>query len=614
LKKGDLILQAQKPGDAQILQLIPRSNLLDDFPRHFVDEYVHWLNLSTGELEFRPAGSPWGPSIWRLCFDNRRAQDKINMSSFHFRDAILQKQCQDNCESPIRIIDIRSTTFDVVSRLVSSLESPEHITVTVVYTTQTLEVSLPRLRLSFFVNTNGELECRSLPGLIIDKSQSCGTLFGLRSKLVLRPTRRGSSSKLEGSQSVPSRRVIIPQGDISFRTIEGFTDVFINTDAQKHVHWHEYTIDIDLGCLTNNSSLGSRLYQCYLHALTSHCLPDPLLSHTGTEEALYILRSAACRSFQKLDVHEETLLKLVRDLSPHRTFSRQSMVKIMWNDLPVLSQHHDFSPLVCSLLGHARALEALYDLPASLDTADYDQSSLNWVPFHHTSSYYPSELHISEQSLSFDDVEYRPGEVPNVETAENVFFRESAAVSYTKGISPRTSSESLKALINELLDSPKPLLQLYGNELNKSHCELLRQDAHRCTQGVVPSHEVLLLYHEECSRRKDKIYSNISAALAPSQNVEEISHIAGLWPRITPRSILRQLAHDRICTLPNHWKSIIMFYAISFLRYQQSLRLIELVSRQRYEDLFREIEAVRHDILAGSTPDWLLIQVRQMPC
>jgi hypothetical protein len=127
---------------------------------------------------------------------------------------------------------------------------------------------------------------------------------------------------------------------------------------------------------------------------------------------------------------------------------------------------------------------------------------------------------------------------------------------------------------------------------------------------VVPSYEVLLLYNEECSRRKDKIYSNISAALAPSQNEEEISHIAGLWPRITPRSILRQLAHDRISALPKHWKSIIMSYAISFLRYQQSLRLIELVSRQRYEDLFREIEAVRHDILAGSTPDWLLIQVR----
>jgi hypothetical protein len=117
--------------------------------------------------------------------------------------------------------------------------------------------------------------------------------------------------------------------------------------------------------------------------------------------------------------------------------------------------------------------------------------------------------------------------------------------------------------------------------------------------------ELLLDYHEQCSYKKDKLFSEISAALAPSQNVEKTS----LWPRITPRSLLRQLAQDRITTLPDQWKSVITRYAVSFLKYQQSLRMLELSSRQKTEELLREIEAISHDVLAESTSDWLLIQV-----
>jgi hypothetical protein len=74
------------------------------------------------------------------------------------------------------------------------------------------------------------------------------------------------------------------------------------------------------------------------------------------------------------------------------------------------------------------------------------------------------------------------------------------------------------------------------------------------------------------------------------------------------------LAHDRINTLPDQWKFVIMCYAVTFLKYQQSLRLLELSSRRKYEELQKEIEAIRCDILAESTPDWLLIQVRSLSC
>jgi hypothetical protein len=857
--------------------------LIGDFPRCLVDEHHHWLDLSTDELEFRPAGSPWtpAPSNWRLY---------IQKSGIGI-DTLLQKPSRDN--SSMRVIDIRSNTFDAVSGLLSPLESPAHIIVT--HTTQTLEVSLPRLRLSFFVNTSWDLECRSIPGYVVDGNQSCGTMFGLANKLVLCPS-PASSEKPQ----LP-RRILIPQGKICFKTDEDFTSVSINTDAEQHVRWHEYTINTGLGYLTSNTSLSSKLYKCYLHALTSHCLPDPLLGHTGTEEALYMLRGAACRSFQRLHVQEAKLLELIGNLSPIRVYySRhlEPMATVKWNDLPALSQHLDFFPTVCSILDHACALESLYDSPSVFNTTPRNQTLLNRATCHNQ-LYYPSDLHISEQSVSLADVKYLSRDFPdgtaehmafntswslwntqpsldnttpdlwdvmklwdslgpagskislqyspywvrfdaaqdwfkicdlirksakqnflklrivlsfslsaaayskskysnivpfiiafaldercrNLSPPQHSFFtpsdgiapeiehvmdlvsesalspglscyyhsvmgipmnvlsmskqgheenirRESSVVaesivhqwpryqsvdipkvwfdgprcsqrigeyvqsifqnirlreyvlqlqsiwndyvalrvgpadavpymsstqfiisrsktapcslvdvlvshtnvptpsrdrgpvfqdhdivpptSTTEGIPRRVGLASLEMLVAELQKSGQPLLKLYGIELSKSHHEILGQNWPRFAQRAVqvPLHKYLLIYHKECSYEKDKLFSEILGALSPSQNVEEICYIAGLWPRITPRSILRQLARDRIGTLPDQWKISIMRFAVSFIRYQQSLRLLELSSRQECENLLHEIQAISDDVLAESTPDWLLIQVR----
>ena len=879
-------MRARKPGDSQILQLIPRSKLSGDFPRHFIDGYTHWLDLKSRELEFRPAGSPWTPrsSNWRLYIHEPGVYPR----------AMLRKPSQDS--SWMQLVDIRSNTFRVVSNILSPLESPENIIAS--YTTQLLEVSLPRLHMSFFVNSDWELECRSIPGYVVDKIQSCGTMFGLWNKLILCPATNSSEGSL-----LP-RRIIIPQGKVSFSLMDDFSSVSIDTDGEQHVRWHEYTIDTQLGCLMSNTSLSSKLYQCYLHALTSHCLPDPLLGHTGTEEALYMLRSASCQSFQRLDGLETTLLEMISDLTPDRVYYPQhqrSMAFVKWNDLPALSQHHDFFGTVCTILDHARLLEALYDQPIAFESHDRNPSLLIRAASRNK-SYYPSDLQISESPSSVDDVEYRSRDVPDSESSEHVAYRTSwciwngqsslgcglpvrklwdlmcswgslgparsevslkysrywlkcdvaqdwfdifdlcrravkgnlrnsrikwsfcfSAVAYSNsrfadivpiliifaldrrcgnlnpppdrsytlsdGVAPertrleilvskfaspicsipeyvfeergtskkakkrrkeeydrtiskqssavvdsilrcwpnygsvyfggpwidesecrqctreyiesvsrnvrlkdhvlqlerilqeyvnvlipaattsylfsprfnthhamsisysirdvfslRTTvpnrqidgelfpfpginippsaetdgctapvgSDSLRVLIDELRYSPQPLLQIYGNELNKSHREFVEYNASQAAQGAVPSYKRLRLYHDECSRKKDKLFFEISAALAPSQNVEKANDIAGLWPRVTPRSLLRQLAQDRIVTLPDRWKGVITRYAVLLLKYQQSQRLLELSSRQRHEELLREIESMRSNILAESTPDWLLVQVRRL--
>ena len=858
-------MQARKPDNSRLFQLIPRFRLVDDIPRHFVDEYIHWLDLRTGELEFRPVGSPWTPSPSNWCLYLQKLSIPEQPKCFTLsRYATLKKARQDI--PPILLIDIRSNSFDTVSRLLSPIENSESLIIT--HTTQTLEVSLPRFRLSFFVNTNWELECRSIPGYVVDKTQSFGTMFGLRNKLLLCPSSTGPDSPLM------QRRVIIPQEKISFSLSGNFTNVYMNTGVRGHVRWHQYTIDTDLGCLRSNTSLISKLYQCYLHALTSHCLPDPLLGHTGTEEALCILRSAGCRSFQRLDTEEAEMLGLICDLTPRRDYisEKTSMAKVTWKDLPALSQHHAFFPAVCSLLDHARALETLYDKPTDFDIYR-DPLLLNRATSRNR-SYYPSDLHIPGQLSFRGDVEYRSRDISSLETTEHAVFQTSwsiwngrpslergssdlldlmkswgslgpmrsskislrysrywlefdaardwldiydlcckainrdletlrnlkttlffslsaAAYGHSKYsdivpvvtiivialdercknldhpppdhhspywladiVSPeptyRLVSESalplslttahfldvegtthgqlgheeydavpeqwfsnsecnkriqkydlsitrkirlrnhvlrlqailqhyggvvipavtpyvfspqfitstpkvpsyslcdvlsariivstppaggessqlsvipstavtdydpstsgphgLQTLIDELIDSQQSLLQHCGSDLSHSNRALVEQKASPFTRHPAPSHEVLLVYYDECSRIKDKIHSEIEAALSPSQKAEEIIGSAGLWPRITPRSILRQLARDRFTTLPSQWKAMIMHYALWILKYQQSIRLLGLSSRQKYEELVREIEAVC-DGMKEWNPDWLLIQV-----
>ena len=857
---------------------------MGDFPKAFVDDYVHWLDLDTGEVEFRPKESPWtsDPSNWRLAVSTD-ASDTRSV----FRKA-------GDSVAPVDLVDIRSKTFQMISRSLSPLDSPENIIVTC--TNHALEAHLCRLRLAFFVNRNSELECRNMPGYVIDKLQSCGTMIGLRNQLVLRPGR--------DSSEMP-RRVIIPQGDVEFGLDGDFSRVSIKTGTERYVHWHEYTLDTDLGRLTGNVSLRSKLYQCYLHALTSHCLPDPLLGHTGTEESLRMLQSAAFLSFQRLDTQDAILLNLIGNLTPGRAYyppHLKSMVTVKWSNLPVLSQHHDFHFSVLEILDHARAVEVLYhdDDPVAFEVLSKDASLLkrtasrnkiyyNLQSLRHSSSEYsiPKDvayksrdvadgrsaelsayqtswsvwngqpclsrshlglwdkmqtwksvgvadtaisLRYSRRWLTFDaakdwlriydicqealscdpqdlkirlafslsaasysrnyyadiiplvlifatDARFRgltrpspshynlsdgtyptharlvelmtqfalpldqtPAHTMEVRAiarkkvtkerrqAYNSAISENASTAaqsvmerwpsspwrkgrcrnllsqwfdtqgckegvdaYLQSVSrnstlrdhinrlqtivdcyastsqsppntpyafspilsasapkvlpslqellmsrappifelfdcsiptilstmtvevesapPSSKEDNLRCLIREFGQSQESLLKLYGEDLSKSYSDLVGKAAPFPVHRGVPLQEELRHYRDLCSKQKGALFSQLSGSLAPSQKHETILNISGLWPLITPRSILRELSRDRVFALNNQWKHAITLYAAAFLKYQQSQRLLELSSRRRDEELLREAETTCEDVAAACSPDWLLIQV-----
>jgi len=172
----------------------------------------------------------------------------------------------------------------------------------------------------------------------------------------------------------------------------------------------------------------------------------------------------------------------------------------------------------------------------------------------------------------------------------------------------------LSSLIEELRQSEELLLKLYGEDLGRSYTAMVAKGesslVQRSVPPKVPPHEALLRYHDLCSKQKDAVFSQLSKALGPSQKLENVLSLSSLWPRITPRSILRQLSRECVHKLTDQWKHAITRYAVAFLKYQQSRRLLELSSRHWDEELLREMDTVCEDVTAASSPDWLLIQVR----
>ncbi|KIM42918.1 hypothetical protein M413DRAFT_10316 [Hebeloma cylindrosporum] len=334
----NLIIRASC-SDEKTLELIPHNILLGDFPTLFVTEYTHWMDVQSGEVEFRPLDRLWAssPQNWRLQFFPGRPSRMIHSTS-----------------ETRHLLDIRSRTFQGIASRILPLELSEYLTIVLDVASHVVSIELPRFRLSFFVS-NGELESKNMQGMVVDDNQSTGTMIGLSSQLVLR-------HKNPIFSSLPrSRCVIIPRGGVhpSLSPDKNHVRVHIRT-SMRRVTWYKYDIDTDLGLLVDSVNLTSRLYRIYLHALCSHPLPDPLTGQTGTDHALQELGAAGCFSFQKLTKDDVNLLQLIGDLTPRRKYYPKHihvMQTVNWSPhLPALSQHGLFNITAHKIMEYAQSL------------------------------------------------------------------------------------------------------------------------------------------------------------------------------------------------------------------------------------------------------------------
>ncbi|EUC59837.1 hypothetical protein RSOL_325350, partial [Rhizoctonia solani AG-3 Rhs1AP] len=370
-ENGHLIVQAEK--DDLLYELIPHKRLSDDLPLFFSEDYHHWANIKHQTVEFRPTSTPWLANSyqWFLRFDSSRTTLE------HFMDGSF-------------LVDTHSTLFQSLARSIDPLESSRYLHITR-SAEGVVEVDLPRMKLSFFINDCRQVESRNFRNQVLDENQSAGTLFGLRNQLVLR-------AKDTLAQSLPqSRSVLVPDGVVAFTTNDHHVSVSIQFDSRRHVDVYKYKIDEDLRYLATDAGLTSRLLKIYLHALTSHCLPDPLTGRTGTEEALHELAQASTSSFEQLNLKQVKLLTAIGQMSPKREFyppHRQCMETTHWINLPSLSQHFAFSVAATQILRRADTLQLFHPLEFKLEeytTALEISDTLMRRAMRRTAVYYPSD-------------------------------------------------------------------------------------------------------------------------------------------------------------------------------------------------------------------------------
>ena len=333
LREGEVVIKLRR--DSQILEYLPHEIFVGDMPSQFVNDYAHWLNLSSHEVEFRPLERLWTTSTknWRLLYHAKSPSHLF--------------------KGDTKLIDVRSVTFARTMDIFGALDAWEHTHVSL--DDGRLNVHFPRLDLHFFLNRENHFQCHELHR-IVDPDQSLGTMIGLKSRLVL----CGIGQLVRKHD----RLLIFPQGKVSVSKSGPHVCVTMSSTKGHKIRLFRYQIDGVLRRLQGPGDITSILYKAYLHAVTSYVLPDPFTGNTGTEEALACLRSQAMSLTKPADEEVARLLKRISKLTPDRKLYPKHirvMQQVQWNpSLSMIAQHDDFVVLAQQILASGDRFLAFY--------------------------------------------------------------------------------------------------------------------------------------------------------------------------------------------------------------------------------------------------------------
>ncbi|KAF3000220.1 hypothetical protein E8E13_007207 [Curvularia kusanoi] len=381
MSRADMLIVAKT--ENKKYDLVPPRLLIDMMPQAFTTSYIHWYDHSTGDVVFRSREDPWqdcGVEEWHL---------KRHGASWR-----MQKGDQ-------ALLNSTSRDAQCISALFRSIEDKSHIHIAYEQRSRTLRIDIPRLKLDFLVRSGkDQIYSRQYRGMYIDDDQKMGTLVGLTSKLVLR-----------SSSTARSRLVLIPEGAVSYGKTPGH-HLKVSISRQYDTTIHAYQLDQTLRRVLDNGALQSKLLLCYLHALTSHWLPDDLTGCTGTEAALTILRSSAVRSFSGLTLENIGLLNKIATLSPSRQYYPRHlrlMQQIEWDPrLSFGSQHVDFQVTVKEIFNHEKSMSLFH----RKDTfSALGGESLAWMhntdpDLHHRASVRSSTFSVAEFGAEHFSTDY----------------------------------------------------------------------------------------------------------------------------------------------------------------------------------------------------------------
>jgi hypothetical protein len=308
--------------------LVPAIIFNGELPQHYVENYVFWYSPFAKAIELCPLANPWG-------FSSNNPKVTSNGERW--------------CASKGNYLFLRreGAEFQQISEIFSPIERRSSITIAIHKTLNKFQICLPRFGLRFCLAVgSARIESLDHPGMYVDPCQDIGTLIGLQSKLVL----RNDDADVE-------RMVIIPECTLD---VENQTKIYTRTgcnshvtvviDPNKFVRKHICRISTSQGRIHAEGDLQSKLFLCYLHATTSSCMSDPLSGCRGTDQALILLDDPTLNSMLALSEENRTLLILIANLSPKRTYypiNQKTMQTVIWDpDLSFLSQYDGFRPIV----------------------------------------------------------------------------------------------------------------------------------------------------------------------------------------------------------------------------------------------------------------------------
>lgn len=331
----ELVVQAVE--DSEVYETVSSHLFKQCFPDHFVQDYVHWYHAASKTVHFRPDSTAWNT--------DRTTGWVLSLSS----GSRWTLSRAGNA-----LVGLQTDTSRTVGKQLSPLTIESRTHCILLGGTSALRVDIPSLRLAFSLESHSaSLRSREYRSMHVDSDQSLGTLIGLKNKLVLKA---GSGERL----------VLLPEASVSWTKDSGHISVSVDKSSIKRVH--AVAIDTLLRGLKDSGDLQGKLYLAYLHALTSHCYPDPFTSCTGTESALTILRSSAVHSFDRLTMDNVEILAKIAHLSPGRSFYptwTRVMQTVSWDaQLGFMAQHGAFSAEVQTLFDQARRNSVFFPVPA----------------------------------------------------------------------------------------------------------------------------------------------------------------------------------------------------------------------------------------------------------
>lgn len=359
-------------------ELIPHSKLMDEVSVLLVENFNHWLNKRENVIEFRPTGD--------LITAQPEAQYQLKLDSCHLEHLPTKRW----------LLDIKSASFKQITKLLSRLEHEHYIHVLMeknILTKATIE--LVRMNLNFDVDCSPtapeySIISREYRKMRVCKQQNFGTLLGLRHGLLLESMADHSTKRL----------LIMPHGTISVNSSKkprNHVTVKVKTDVPKLREPPFFLYEFKNECRTlNANNFATWFYLAYLHAVTSHPLPDPFTGMSGVERALQILQTGFVWSAEPYDSESLDTMKILADLSPRRQLQSQRLYQITQWPTKATVHHHvaqdAFKLIVNKLIADSTRLQTKDALHSPLNLRAY----IRYMP-------YAPNCRISESLMTLDD-------------------------------------------------------------------------------------------------------------------------------------------------------------------------------------------------------------------